>query len=127
MLVLRFLAATLVAGCTASASPGLQTVLPAAPSPPSASVVILSDAAERGRVLTSTACAGCHATGRTGASPMAAAPPFREVAHRYPLNQLEESFGEGLVTGHPAMPQFVFRASEIDDLIAYLETLRTDR
>lgn len=124
MLVLRILAATLVAGCTTSATPGLQT----APAPaPSASVVILSDAAERGRQMASTACAGCHATDRTGLSPMAAAPPFREVARRYPLNQLEEAFGEGLVTGHPAMPQFVFRASEIDDLIAYLETLRTDR
>ena len=33
---------------------------------------------------------------------------------------------QGLVTTHPAMPPFTFRAGEIDDLIAYLDTLRHD-
>lgn len=84
----------------------------------------LRQAADRGQRLTGEACATCHAIGPTGDSPMEAATPFREIVLRYPLNQLEEAFGEGLVTGHPAMPEFVFRASEIDDLIAYLETLK---
>ncbi len=57
---------------------------------------------------------------------MPAATPLREIARRYPLDQLEEAFAEGLVTGHPAMPQYTFRASEIDDLIAYLETLKAN-
>jgi mono/diheme cytochrome c family protein len=83
-------------------------------------------AIDRGRRLTGEACAVCHATTAVGPSPMAAATPFREIVLRYPLDQLEEAFGEGLVTGHPAMPEFVFRASEIDDLIAYLETLKVD-
>lgn len=85
------------------------------------------EAAARGQGLAARACAGCHAIGPAGASPMAEATPFREIVHRYPLDQLEESFAEGLVTGHPAMPPFVFRASEIDDLIAYLETVKTGR
>lgn len=84
-----------------------------------------AQAVERGRLATAGVCASCHAVGRTGVSPMADATPFREIVQRYPLDQLEEAFAEGLVTGHPAMPQFVFRAGEIDDLIAYLETLKT--
>lgn len=84
-------------------------------------------AAERGRLFVSGICASCHAVGPAGTSPMPAATPFREIVKRYPLDQLEEGFAEGLVTGHPAMPAFVFRASEIDDLIAYLETLKDER
>lgn len=57
---------------------------------------------------------------------MADATPLREIVHRYPLDQLEEAFAEGLVTSHPAMPEYIFRASEIDDLIAYLETLKAE-
>lgn len=87
----------------------------------------LAAAVERGRQLTDQTCTSCHATGPTGSSPMAAATPFREIVHRYPLDQLEEAFAEGLVTGHPAMPEFVFRAGEIDDLIAYLESLKSAR
>ncbi len=85
-----------------------------------------AEAVERGRLLTSTACASCHATGATGPSPMADATPFREIVHRYPLDHLEEAFGEGLVTAHPAMPEYILRASEIDDLIAWLETLKAE-
>ena len=57
---------------------------------------------------------------------MAEATPLREIVHRDPLNQLEEAFAEGLVTSHPAMPGYTFRASEIDDLIAWLETLKME-
>jgi mono/diheme cytochrome c family protein len=97
---------------------------PAAASPGSG---LVAQAAGRGGQFAARACAGCHAIGQTGASPMAAAPPFREVAHRYPLDQLEARFAEGLATTHPAMPPFVFRASEIDDLTAYLQTLKAAR
>lgn len=96
--------------------------------PPSTSLSARPDvqtqAAERGRRLAAGTCVSCHAIGPVDASPVAAATPFRELVHRYPLDQLEEAFAEGLVTGHPAMPAFVFRASEIDDLIAYLETVK---
>lgn len=95
--------------------------------PPSVAEDGPAQAIERGRLLTSGTCASCHATGPVGASPMPDATPFREIVQRYPLDQLEEGFAEGLVTTHPAMPAFVFRASEIDDLIAYLETLKDKR
>lgn len=92
-----------------------------------ASVSVDAEAIERGRLLTSTACAGCHATGVTGDSPLAAATPLREIVHRHSLDQLEDAFSEGLVTTHPAMPGYTFRASEIDDIIAYFETLKADQ
>lgn len=119
MSVLRFaIALTLVSA--ASCAAGQETPAPPRTGPES----VVGEAVERGRRLTATACASCHATRATGASPMADATPLREIAHRYPLDQLEEAFAEGLVTSHPAMPPYTFRASEIDDLIAYLETLR---
>jgi hypothetical protein len=57
---------------------------------------------------------------------MADATPFREILHDYPMDQLEGAFAEGLVTAHPAMPPYIFRAGEIDDLVAYLETLKAE-
>ena len=107
-----------------SAVPAAHATAQAAPFAPGDDTTV--QAAWRGQRLASAACASCHAIGRAGASPMAEATPFREIVHRYPLDQLEEAFAEGLVTGHPAMPPFVFRASEIDDLIAYLETVKAE-
>ncbi len=77
----------------------------------------------RGQVLAQTRCAACHAIGPTGASPMAAALPFRELHTRYPVRFLQEALAEGLTTAHPAMPQVELQPDEIRDLIAYLESL----
>jgi cytochrome c len=51
------------------------------------------------------------------------APPFRELHNRYPVETLEESLAEGIVTGHADMPQFQLSPDQIDDLIAFLKTL----
>lgn len=86
--------------------------------------------ATRGHVLAQTQCSGCHAVDRQGDSPLADAPPFRTLSQRYPVADLQEAFGEGLVTAHPTMPQFQFEAADVADLIAYLETVsnaETDR
>jgi len=91
---------------------------------PSGTAGLTAEAMERGRLLASTACAGCHAIGASGDSPRPEATPLREIARRQPLDRIEAGFAEGLVTAHPAMPAYVFRASEIDDLIAYLESLK---
>lgn len=102
----------------------------AAPEPASSSLPsgeMNAQAAERGRSLTMSACASCHAIDGAGSSPMPEAPTFRSIVQHHPIDALEEAFGEGLVTSHPAMPPYIFRASEIDDLIAYLETLKAER
>ena len=41
-------------------------------------------------------------------SPHREAPPFRTLSTRYPIEDLS-SIGKGLFTGHPDMPEFVFR------------------
>ena len=79
--------------------------------------------AERGRALAEENCARCHAVGRTGTSPLPQAPPFRTLSERYPLDTLWEAFAEGIVTGHPQMPEFHWEPEKIEDLMAYLGTL----
>lgn len=78
---------------------------------------------QRGQQFAQTNCAMCHAVGRFGDSPLAIAPPFRTLHLRYPVEDLEESLAEGVMTGHPTMPQFQLDAAQIADFIAYLKTL----
>ncbi|HVL74118.1 MAG TPA: c-type cytochrome [Beijerinckiaceae bacterium] len=68
-------------------------------------------------------CAACHALGPTGASPIAEAPPFRDLHRRYAVEDLAEALAEGIVTGHPAMPEFQLDPLEIDHFMAYLKSL----
>jgi mono/diheme cytochrome c family protein len=79
--------------------------------------------AERGRALAQADCARCHAIGRTGASPLRLAPPFRTLHERYPVDDLAEALTEGIRTGHPSMPEFRFAPDQAEALIAYLKTL----
>jgi len=94
--------------------------------PPPNWATLDQQAAVRGAAIADGVCASCHAVGPSGISPFAAAPPFRDVVARRSLDDVETAMAQGLVTTHPAMPPFTFRAGEIDDLIAYLETLRQD-
>jgi cytochrome c len=68
-------------------------------------------------------CAGCHATGRVGESPLPIAPPFRTLHERYPVESLAEALAEGITTGHPTMPEFRLDPAQINDVIAYLKSL----
>ncbi len=79
--------------------------------------------AQVGQKLLQANCAQCHAVSRTGESPLRIAPPFRELHMRYPVENLTEALAEGIVTGHPTMPQFRFDPDQIEHIIAYLKTL----
>ena len=83
----------------------------------------------RGIKIAQRNCAPCHALGRTGDSPNPKSPPFRTLAQRYPLNELEESMGEGIMVGHegPEMPIFEFRPDQIEDFIAYLGSIQVNK
>ena len=73
-------------------------------------------------------CQSCHAIGPEGESPVAAAPPFRELVKRWPPENLAEALGEGIEVAHSGnveMPAFELEPEQIDDLIAYLQTLQT--
>lgn len=78
---------------------------------------------EAGRKLAETHCSRCHATGNEGVSLMEGAPPLRDLKLRYPVDDLAESLAEGMETAHPQMPVFTFAPEEIDDLLAYLDSL----
>ena len=80
-------------------------------------------AADRGLTFAKANCSLCHAIGRHDESPLAIAPPLRTLHELYPVEELEEALAEGIVTGHPSMPQFQLDGAQINDLIAYLKTL----
>lgn len=101
---------------------GATVVLPAASSPAMGEEG-LSPAAQRGRVLVQTNCARCHSIDKVSPSSLKIAPPFRTLHERYPVESLQESLGEGIVTGHPTMPEFSFDPGQVGDIIAYLKSL----
>jgi mono/diheme cytochrome c family protein len=78
---------------------------------------------QRGFTLAKANCARCHSVDKVTASPLTLAPPFRELHHRYPVESLEEALGEGIVTGHPNMPEFRLDPGQVGDLISYLKWL----
>jgi mono/diheme cytochrome c family protein len=90
---------------------------------PANSAGTLSPAAQRGLVLLRADCAQCHAVGKVGGSPLKIAPPFRTLHEHYPVEDLEEPLAEGIITGHPTMPEFRFDPGQVNDVISYLKSL----
>ena len=82
-----------------------------------------SPAERRGLRFVRLHCAQCHAIDRSSESPLVIAPPFRTLHLKYPIESLSRRLTEGIVAGHPTMPQFRLEADQIGDVIAYLETL----
>lgn len=85
-----------------------------------------ADFVAAGLALAKANCGRCHALGLDDASPHKDAPPFRLVAERYPSENLAEALAEGIVSGHPDMPVYVFRPDEIEAFLAYLDSLGPD-
>ncbi len=82
---------------------------------------------QRGQTLARTYCASCHAIDRTSPSPLTIAPPFRDLHRRYAVENLSEALAEGIMTGHPSMPQFRFDPDQVEDFIAFLKSLERRR
>jgi cytochrome c len=78
---------------------------------------------EQGRRLARLYCAKCHAIDKVSPSPLTIAPPFRTLHERYPVETLQEALAEGIVTGHPSMPEFRFEADQINDFLVFLKSL----
>jgi mono/diheme cytochrome c family protein len=76
-----------------------------------------------GKALLAKHCARCHQIEAKGASRLPIAPPFRDLMQRYGPEALEEALGEGLSSGHPNMPEFVFEPDEIEAILSYFGTL----
>jgi len=80
--------------------------------------------APRGRAYAQAHCARCHALGLEGASPLRRAPPFRDLAQTFPIDDLADVLVEGVERRHPAMPDVRLDPADADDLTAYLRSLR---
>ncbi len=87
---------------------------------------LAQSATQRGAALVKQHCAACHAIGASGASSNDKAPPLREIARKYKVEDLEEAFAEGVMVSHQAteMPPFTFDPPQIAELTAYLRSLR---
>jgi mono/diheme cytochrome c family protein len=79
---------------------------------------------ERGKKLAEDNCARCHAVGLSGTSPRELAPAFRDITRRYPVDTLWEALAEGIVTGHPDMPEFLWPPRDIDDILGYITSIQ---
>src|SRR5262245_19437370 len=82
-----------------------------------------SPGAQRGLTFVRVHCAQCHAIGKVGDSPLTIAPPFHTLHLKFPIESLRRRLSEGIIAGHPTMPQFRLDADQLADVIAYLETL----
>jgi cytochrome c len=80
--------------------------------------------AGKGEVLVRENCSRCHAIGKEGDSPHPEAPPFRTLSRKYPVEDLAESLAEGIVSGHPDMPIFVFGPHDVEAIIQYLQSIQ---
>ncbi len=83
----------------------------------------MSEQAKAGQEIAERFCSRCHAIGPEGRSPHQSAPPFRWIVARGNVENLEEALGEGIVVGHPDMPQFQFDPRSVGALVAYLKSL----
>ncbi|WP_348645122.1 hypothetical protein [Methylobacterium sp. P1-11] len=57
-------------------------------------------------------------------SPTPAAPPFRTLAKRFPVDDLADVLNEGVERRHPVMPDSRFDPDDAIDFTAYLKTVR---
>lgn len=91
-------------------------------SSPAVAAVEFGDPA-RGYEIAQGQCASCHAVEEGQLqSPRAAAPSFEAIAHRSDMTRM--SLRALMSTPHQNMPDFIIAPQSIDDLYAYLSTLK---
>ena len=83
------------------------------------------DTVAAGKSIVTKLCASCHAVTAHDTSAHPDAPMFRTLSNNYPIIQLDEALGEGIMTGHPDMPVFAFEPAEVEAILAYLESIQS--
>lgn len=79
---------------------------------------------QRGFIFAKTNCVRCYAIDLFNPSPLKIASPFRDLQHRYKIESRAEAFAEGIYTGHPTMPAFQPDPDQINDLLAFMKSLK---
>ncbi len=83
-----------------------------------------NDEIAHGLALVEDNCIRCHGIGEADKSSHPDAPEFRTLSKRYPIEALGEAFVEGIVTGHPDMPEFMATPVQTAAIIAYIESIQ---
>lgn len=76
-----------------------------------------------GKAVLEKNCSRCHSIEAIGESPLKGAPPFREIYLKYPIEQLEYGFAEGMGSKHREMPQIQFSTEDVSAILSYLGSL----
>ena len=82
-----------------------------------------NSAANEGKTILEANCGRCHSLEATGASPLPQAPPLGEVYLKYPIDQLEQGFAEGMGSKHRDMPQIQFSDDQVAAILSYLGSI----
>jgi cytochrome c len=82
-----------------------------------------TSSAADGKQLLEKTCARCHAIEATGDSPLKHAPPLRDVYRKYPAQELQFEFAEGMGSRHKEMPQIQFSSEQVDAILTYLSEI----
>lgn len=109
-----FLAAAVLGAC--AMAPGVGATPPPALSE--------AESTALGQLLVARNCGMCHALDNTGPSRNPQAPPFRALGDRMDVEQLGEGLATGILTRHPAMPEFRFEPYEVVAIVRYLRSVQ---
>lgn len=82
------------------------------------------NAAERGQALAEKVCTNCHLVSDQQAKAMADVPSFREIANKPNMTE-GELMARIVIPKHP-MPVIPLTKHELDDLAAYIMSLRNE-
>lgn len=80
---------------------------------------------EKGHAYAQKACADCHAVEKDENLLLTDVPSFQEVADSEGMSP--RALAVWLRTSHPNMPDFIIPADDIDNVIAYIMSLRTPK
>lgn len=80
-----------------------------------------------GHALAERNCSGCHAIGAEGRSTNGNAPKFRGLSRLSKLLALREPITRGIAAPHDRMPQFAVSDEQVDMIVAYINSLSTQR
>ncbi len=100
---------------------GLAIVMLAALPAKEARAAVSGDAAA-GKALAESSCASCHLVSPDQTSATTEAPPFETIAKRPP--EEIENLPAFLAAPHPPMPPISLTRRQIDDIVAYIESLK---
>jgi mono/diheme cytochrome c family protein len=83
----------------------------------------LKQEGHEGEAILDSKCGRCHSLRASGESPLPQAPPLRAIYLKYPIDQLESGFAEGMGSKHYDMPQIPFSHAQVAAILSYLGSI----